>query len=264
MAFETIKLERDAAGVARLTLDRPEVHNAMDARLIGELLEAARRLDADEGVRAVVLSGAGASFCAGADLNWMKDMAAREEAQQLEGSRQVALLLMALNDLSKPLIGRINGPAYGGGVGLVSVCDIAIGTPGAKFALREVRLGLQPANIAPYLVARIGPGAARRAMLNAHLIDAGEALKIGLLHQVVEPGELDAAVEREVHDTLECAPSAVAATKRLIAEVAYRDPAETQAGTAERLAKAWQSAEGREGIAAFLEKRKPSWHPRSG
>ncbi len=264
MAFETIELTRDAAGVARLTLERAQVHNALDGRLIGELLEAARRLDAEDGVRAVVLSGAGASFCAGADLNWMKDMAASEEARQLEGSRQVARLLMALNSLSKPLIGRINGPAYGGGVGLVSVCDIAIGTPDAKFALSEVRLGLQPANIAPYLVARIGPGAARRALLNAHLIDADEALAIGLLHRVVEPDELDAAVEREVRDVLRCAPKAVAATKRLIQRVAYRDPAEVQAEAAELLAEAWRSEEGREGIAAFLEKRKPSWRPPEG
>ena len=259
MTFETIRLEIDEVGVARLTLNRPEIHNAMNEQLQSELLEATRRLDAEGSVRAVVLTGAGESFCAGADLNWMRSIVGRSRAERVAGSREVAELMMSLNALSKPLIGRINGPAYGGGVGLVSVCDIAIGASSAKFALTEVRLGLPPANISPYVVARMGVRAARRAFLNAHVMSAAEAVKLGLLDEVVAPAELDAAVEDEVGDVLKCAPGAVAATKRLIQHVAYRDFADSIVYTADRLADAWETEEGREGIAAFLEKRKPSW-----
>ncbi len=264
MTFETIRLDIDEMGVARLTLDRPEIHNAMNERLQKELFEAARQLDADGGVRAVVLTGEGESFCAGADLNWMKGILDRSRAERVKGSREVAEMMMALNGLSKPLIGRVNGPAYGGGVGLVSVCDIAIGASTAKFALTEVRLGLSPANISPYVVARIGVRAARRVFLNAHLFDAHEALRMGLLDEVVEPAELDAAVAREVADVLKCAPGAVATAKRLIAHVAYRDFRDSAVYTADRLADGWDSAEGQEGIAAFLEKRRPSWRPERG
>ncbi len=259
MTFETIELDIDGAGVARLTLNRPEIHNAMNAQLQVELLEAARRLDADAGVRAVVLTGAGKSFCAGADLKWMKSVLGNSRTERVAGSAEVALLMMTLNGLSKPLIGRINGPAYGGGVGLVSVCDIAIGAANAKFMLSEVRLGLLPANIAPYVVARIGVRAARRSFLNAHLIGAEEARQIGLLDEVVAGAELDAAVERELADLMRCAPGAVRATKRLIAHVAYRDFRDSAVYTADRLADAWETDEGKEGIAAFLEKRQPAW-----
>ncbi|MEE8545730.1 MAG: crotonase/enoyl-CoA hydratase family protein [Alphaproteobacteria bacterium] len=259
MTFETIELDIDDAGVARLTLNRPEIHNAMSAQLQVELLAAVRRLDADADVRAVVLTGAGESFCAGADLKWMKSVLGNSRAERVAGSAEVALLMMTLNGLSKPLIGRINGPAYGGGVGLVSVCDIAIGAANAKFMLSEVRLGLLPANIAPYVVARIGVRAARRSFLNAHLIGAEEARQIGLLDEVVAAGELDAAVERELADLMRCAPGAVRATKRLIAHVAYRDFRDSAVYTADRLADAWETDEGKEGIAAFLEKRQPAW-----
>lgn len=261
MSYETILVDIDKRGVARLTLNRPKIFNAMNAQLIADVLDAARKLDADGSVRAVVLTGAGDAFCAGADLNWMKGVLHLSRAERVAGSTEVAELMMTLNGLSKPLIGRINGPAHGGGVGMVSVCDIAVGASGVKFRLSEVRLGLSPANISPYVVARMGVRAARRCFLNAHLIDAAEALRCGLLDEVVEPGALDEAVEREIEDLLKCAPGAVAATKKLIAHVAYRDFRDSAVYTADRLADAWETEEGQEGIAAFLEKRKAAWVP---
>jgi methylglutaconyl-CoA hydratase len=261
MSYETILVDIDDRGVARLTLNRPEIFNAMNDQLTREVLAAARALDADDAVRAVVLTGAGESFCAGADLNWMKSVLHLSRAERVAGSAEVADLLMGLNDISKPLIGRINGPAYGGGVGLTSVCDITIGVTTCKFVLSEVKLGLLPANISPYVVARMGVRASRRCFLNAHPIDAAEAREYGLLDKVVEPDELDEAVEREIRDLLKCAPGAVAATKRLIAHVAYRDFRDSAVYTADRLADAWETEEGQEGIAAFLEKRKAAWVP---
>lgn len=259
MAYETILVERDARGVARLTLNRPEAHNALSARMLEELPQAARELDGDPAVRVVILTGAGESFCAGGDLRWMQETNKLDRAGRIASSGKVAALLAALDGLSKPLVGRINGQAYAGGIGLLSVSDIAIAVRGARFGLTEVRLGLIPANIGPYVVRRIGEAKAREVMLNAKPFDADEGLRLGLVSQVVEPAALDAAVEREIGFFLKCAPWAVAETKALVRHIVRHGAAESIEHAIQRLADAWEGAESKEGIAAFFEKRKPSW-----
>ncbi|MCX7172068.1 MAG: enoyl-CoA hydratase-related protein [Proteobacteria bacterium] len=234
--YQTLTLSVDPRGIAYLTLARPQVHNALDAQLIAELRAAVTWLESQRGVRAVVLSGQGKSFCAGGDLGWMRENMDKSRARRVAETTELALMLRAMNELPMPLIGRINGPAYGGGVGMISVCDIAIGVATASFALTEVRLGLLPANIAPYVVARIGEANARRCMLTARRITAAEAKSSGLLNEVVDAAELDAAVERELADLLQCAPGAVTATKRLIAYVGTHDLPTNMLYTADRLA----------------------------
>jgi len=258
-AYETLELEVDVRGVARLTLARPEAHNALNAQLIADLQHAVESIAARGDVRAVVLTGVGESFCAGGDLRWMQENMQKTRAERLSESAGLASMLRAINELPMLVIGRVNGPAYGGGVGMISVCDVAIGVESAKFALTEVSLGLLPANIAPYVVARIGAANARRTMLTARRITALEAKPLGLLDEVVSEAELDAAVERELVDLLRCAPGAVAATKKLIAFVDRHDLSTSMVYTADRLADAWDSAEGQEGVACFFEKRTPSW-----
>ena len=257
--YQTLTLNVDQRGIAYLTLARPQVHNAMDAQMIAELQQAAAWLASQQQLRGVVLSGEGKSFCAGGDLGWMRANMDKSRGQRVAESAELASMLRALNDLPLPLIGRINGPAYGGGVGMISVCDIAIGVATASFSLTEVRLGLLPANIAPYVVARIGAANARRCMLTARRITAAEALSCGLLNVVVDAADLDAAVERELADLLQCAPGAVAATKRLIAYVDRHDLATNMLYTADRLADAWETVEGQEGVACFFEKKLPTW-----
>lgn len=261
--FETIRVETDGRGVATLTLARPDVHNAMNAAMMEEIPAAAAALEADDAVRAVVLTGEGETFCAGGDLKWMQGQRALEPAARIEGSRKIAVLLGALNNLPKPLIGRINGPAYGGGVGLMSVCDIVIAPAGAKFGLTEVKLGLIPANIGPYVVTRMGEANARQVFLNARLFDAGEARGLGLVSQVVFPEELDGAVEREIGFILKCGPEAVGATKRLIAQIARDGAAGSIDYAMEALAEAWERGESAEGIDAFFAKRPPNWDPKA-
>jgi len=257
--YQTLTLSVDPRGIAYLTLARPQVHNAMDAQMIAELQQAAAWLAAQQELRGVVLSGEGKSFCAGGDLGWMRANMDKSRGQRVAESAELASMLRALNELPMPLIGRINGPAYGGGVGMISVCDIAIGVATASFALTEVRLGLLPANIAPYVVARIGAANARRCMLTARRITAAEAKSSGLLNEVVDAADLDAAVERELADLLQCAPGAVAATKRLIAYVGMHDLPTNMLYTADRLADAWETAEGQEGVACFFDKKLPEW-----
>ncbi len=264
MAFETILLEIDDRGVATLTLNRPEAHNAMDETLMAEVPDAVAQIEAESRVRAVVLTGAGESFCAGGDLRWMKRMLTLPVDERLAGSRKIATILGALNGLSRPVIGRINGQAYGGGVGLVSVCDIVIAAREAKFGLTEVKLGLIPANIGPYVVTRLGEANARRVMLNARLFGAEEARALGLVSQVVDAAELDAAVEREIGLILKCGPEAVAATKQLIAHIDRHGAADSIDHAMAELARIWEGAESQEGIAAFLERRAPGWVKSSG
>src|SRR6202165_3339532 len=184
--------------IARVALNRPEVHNAFDETLIAELTHFVRTFDADTGIRVLVLEGRGKSFCAGADLNWMKKMAAFSQAENLADASSLAAMLSALNAMSKPTVAGVHGAAYGGGVGLVACCDIAIGTPGAMFALSETRLGLIPAAISPYVIEAIGARAARRYFLSAERFGAEEARHLGLLHELVAEAELDAAVDRLV------------------------------------------------------------------
>lgn len=258
--FETISLNIDARGIARLALDRPESRNAMSQQMIQELHMAARQLSDDDAIRAVVLTAAGEVFCAGGDLKGMQTQAFGTREDRIRDATELAQTLALLNQMPKPVIGRINGSAYGGGVGLISICDLAIGVSGAKFCLTEVRLGLIPATISPYVVAKLSVPNARRVMLNAREMDSALALRLGLLNEVVAPEELDAAVEREVVALLKCAPGAVANAKELIRFVSTHDTPSNIEHTAEALADAWESAEVAEGIQAFLSKQKPKWH----
>ena len=258
-SYETILVETDARGVATVTLNRPDKHNALNADLIAELFDAVEDLASDDKVRIVILTGAGKSFCAGGDFNWFASNVEKSRAERVEQSATLAHLLRRLDTLQKPLIGRINGPAYGGGVGMISVCDYTIGAEGARYGLTEVKLGLLPANISPYVVARIGKVHARETMLSGALFDSARAERIGLLTEVVAANALDAAVERVVHDHLQAAPGAVADTKALIAYVASHDLETNMIYTADRLADAWETGEGLEGINSFLNKIVPSW-----
>ncbi len=257
--YQTITVDTDPRGVATLRLDRAEKHNALSATMITEVTAAAAALAADPAVRVVVLTGAGASFCAGADLEWMRAQVAADGPARAAAATSLALMLRALNDLPKPLIGRVQGPAYGGGVGLMAVCDVAIGVDSARFGLTETRLGLIPATIGPYVAARMGEAAARRVFFSARLFGADEARHLGLLAQVVPQTALDAAVEAEVTPYLACAPGAVAAAKALLRRFGpVLDDAVIAASVA-ALVDRWESPEAAEGIDAFFARRPPGW-----
>ena len=246
--------------VVRLRLNRPELHNAFDAGLIGELTAALDGLAADAAVRVVVLEAAGASFSAGADLNWMRGMAQAGEAENRDDALALARLMRTLDELPKPTIARVHSAAFGGGVGLVACCDIAIGVPEAKFGLTESKLGLLPAVISPYVIAAIGPRQARRWFASAEFFGADVALQIGLLHQVVAAEQLDAAVQRQIDLLLKAGPVATAKAKTLVREVAHRSDRDAlDAANADLIARLRVSPEGQEGIGAFLDKRSPAW-----
>ena len=262
MIYETITLETDARGVAHLTLNRPDKHNALNGKLIDELKHAADALAIDNYVRVVILSGNGKSFCAGGDFNWFKGNAESDRATRIRESSKLAHMLNVLNALPKPLIGRIQGSAYGGGVGMISVCDIAVGVETAYFGLTEVRLGLIPANISPHVVSRIGAANSRATMLSGALFSAAKAEKIGLLNETVPADTLDARIDEIIDEHLEAALGAVGETKRLIAFVDNHGIADNMIYTADRLADAWETDEGKTGINSFLNKKLPPW--RSG
>jgi len=257
---EALFRKHRAGGVVWLTLDRPEIHNAFDARLIAELTGELARLGEDDAVRVVVLTGAGRSFSAGADLNWMRRTASYGEAENLADARALARLMQTLNELAKPTVARVNGAALGGGTGLVACCDIVIASDRATFGTTEVRLGLIPAVIGPYVLAAVGARHARRLMLTGERISAAEAARLGLVHEVVAAEQLDSAVERIVADLLKGGPAALAAAKRLIGDLAGRpiDPGLID-DTAQRIAALRATPEAREGVGAFLEKRAPGW-----
>ena len=260
--FDMIQVSVDPRGVGRLTLNRPEAKNAMSQQLMRELNAAARQLAEDRSVRVIVLTGSGEVFSAGGDLKGMTQQATNTREGRMADASEFAMVLSELNALAKPLIGRINGSAFGGGLGLISICDIAIGLADSAFRLSEVTLGLIPATISPYVVAKIGVPNARRIMLNACKLDGTSAARLGLLDEVVGSiEELDEAVEREVAAALLCAPGAVAKAKELIRHVSTHDAQENLAYTAGALADAWETAEIREGIDAFFHKRKPNWQP---
>ena len=256
---DRLQLHRDGA-VARLRMTRPQVHNAFDAELIAELTAALEQVAADAGIRALVLEAEGASFSAGADLNWMRGMAAASEDANRTDSLALARLMRTLDELPKPTIARVQGAAFGGGVGLVACCDIAIGVPEAKFGLTESKLGLLPAVISPYVIAAIGPRHARRYFATAEIFDATEALHIGLLHQVLDADALDYAVQAQLALLLKAGPVATATAKQLVRDVcAHADGAKHDADNAALIARLRVSPEGQEGLAAFLDKRKPNW-----
>ena len=246
--------------VAHLRLDRPTLHNAFDAGLIAALTAALEQIATDATVRVVVLEGSGASFSAGADLNWMRGMASASEAANRDDALALARLMRTLDELPKPTVARVHGAAFGGGVGLVACCDIAIGVPEAKFGLTESKLGLLPAVISPYVIAAIGPREARRWFATAEIFDAATALRIGLLHEVVDANALDAAVERQVSLLLKAGPHAAAGAKRLVARVSgTADRDRLDADNADLIAGLRVSQEGQEGLSAFLDKRTPGW-----
>jgi methylglutaconyl-CoA hydratase len=249
--------------LALVTLNRPERHNAFDDTLIAELTETLRSMEAEDGVRVIVLSGAGRSFSAGADLEWMKRASSYGKDENQRDAMALGTLLRTLDHLRKPTIARVHGPAYGGGVGLVACCDIAIATQDASFALSEVKLGLIPAVISPYVIAAIGSRHARRFFLTAERFDAAEAYRIGLVHDLAaDEADLDDKVGRAVDALLLGGPVAQREAKELVRAVANRPMhSEILQDTADRIARIRTSPEGREGIAAFLEKRRAAWLP---
>jgi methylglutaconyl-CoA hydratase len=247
-------------GVARVTLNRPELRNAFDDELIRRLTAAFNDVSADRSVRVVILAGSGPAFCAGADLNWMKRMAGYGYDENLADANALAQMLATLDRLPKPTIARVHGPVFAGGTGLVAACDIAVGTPEAKFCLSEAKLGLSPATISPYVLRAMGERAARRYFLTAEVFDASEAFRIGMLSLLVPAEQLDANVDSLVRHLLAGGPEAHAKIKALIRAVAGRRPDDALvAETAKHIAEIRGSPEGKEGIASFLEKRKAAW-----
>lgn len=259
MSRGAIKLEV-GNGVGRITMARAEKHNAFDDALVGELTSVFERVCADDAVRVVVLAGEGKSFSAGADLGWMRRMADYSDAENLKDARQLAAMIRMLNEMPKPTIARVQGAAIGGGVGLVAACDIAVASRAASFCLSEVRLGLIPAVISPYVVEAIGARAARRYFQTAERFGADEASMLGLIHDVAASDGLDARVDEFVALLLNNGPDAMAASKDLIRRVAAGPvDGEMIDDTAHRIANIRATDEGREGVSAFLEKREAAW-----
>ena len=259
MTYTTIEIHADH-GVAVLWLNRPEVRNAFNEIMIAELAAAFAELDADPSVRAVVLAGRGKVFCAGADLNWMKKMGEMDFEENRKDALAFGAMLKALHELRKPTVARVHGAAFAGGMGLIAACDIAAASTETEFAVSEVRLGLTPATISPYVLAAMGERAARRYFLTAERFSAAEAYRIGFIQELAQPQELDATVNAILGEIVQGAPGAHAVTKDLISAVARRPPgSELLEDMAARIATARASAEGREGVRSFLEKRAPSW-----
>lgn len=253
---------RTQSGIATVTLDRAQVHNAFDDGLIAALTAALKDCENDPAVRAVVLTGAGSSFSAGADLNWMRGMAAASESDNRADSLRLAELMRTLNFLRKPTLARVNGSAYGGGVGLVACCDIAIGIDTAKFSLSEVKLGLVPAVISPYVVAAIGLRQARRLFISGEVFDAATATRIGLLHEAVPSAQLEDSIDRCLHFLLKGGPLAQREAKQLAMRMAGMESEAAKRIDAENaalIARLRVSAEGQQGIGAFLDKRPADW-----
>jgi methylglutaconyl-CoA hydratase len=258
----SLAIERQGP-VGLVTLNRPERHNAFDDALIGELTDALRSMEAEDGIRVVVLSAAGRSFSAGADLNWMRRVAGASVDENRRDAMALAALMRTLAELRKPTIARVQGAAYGGGVGLVACCDLAVATMSATFALSEAKLGLIPSVISPYVIAAIGARSARRYFLTGEPFDSAEAWRMGLVHEIArDHAELDEKLGHFVDALVACGPVAQAESKALVRAVAGRPvTSELIQDTAERIARIRSSPEGSEGVAAFLEKRRASWLP---
>jgi methylglutaconyl-CoA hydratase len=245
--------------VVRITLDRPDVRNAFNEELIAEMTAWAESVNPSTTERVAVLAGAGRMFCAGADVNWMSRMIGYTDEENIRDARAMGRMFAALNALPMPLIGRIHGAALGGGAGLAAVCDIVVAAEDAMFGFTEVKLGILPAVISPYAVAKIGQSAARELFLTGARFSAARAKEIGLIHATGEEAELDRIVAKYTNDVLTAGPEAVAAAKRLIADIAHKTPSQAAEQTAEAIARQRVSAEGQEGMRAFLDKRKPAW-----
>ena len=264
MTEQLVLADIDKRGVATVTLNRAEAHNALNDEVVGALRAAFDTLAAREDVRVVILAGRGKSFSAGADLKWMRRVADFSPAENKADALRIAAMFDKLNTLPKPTIAKVQGSAFAGGIGLVACCDIAVAAEHAQFAITEVRLGLIPAMISPYVIAAIGPSAARRYCQTAERFDAWEAKRIGLLHEVAAADALDTAVEEIVGEILKNAPASLAASKALIRETAGPVTEALREETASRIAGIRATDEGREGLAAFFEKRKPSWTAAGG
>jgi methylglutaconyl-CoA hydratase len=249
---------REAGPVAHVTLNRPGVRNAFDEQLIAELTEWARSVDRRT-ARVAVLGGQGKVFCAGADLSWMSKMVGYSHDENVRDARALAAMFEALNTLPLPLVGRVQGAAFGGGAGLAAVCDIVVAADDVVFGFTEAKLGILPAVIAPYTIAKIGQSAARELFLTGARFSAARARELGLVHAVVPAVDLDTTIDAYVHALLTSGPEAVAGAKALIGTVAGRAPADVADATAETTARHRVSGEGQEGMRAFLDKRKPSW-----
>ena len=259
MSYETLEIVR-AAGVATIWMNRPDVHNAFNAQLIADLTTACIELDADQAVRAVVLAGRGRSFSAGADLNWMKAAGEASEAENFADAMKLAGMLRTLAEMNKPTIARVHGAALGGGMGLASACDICIAGDKAVFATSEVKFGIIPSAISPYVIRAIGERQATRYFQTAERIGAARAAELGLAHEAVASEELDAKVKEVVEALLQGGPKSQAAAKDLIRAVANRPLSDALVeDTARRIASLRATPEAKEGLAAFLDKRKPAW-----
>ncbi|WP_428718086.1 enoyl-CoA hydratase/isomerase family protein [Undibacterium curvum] len=257
--MQTLSLTHHNA-IATVTLNRPDVRNAFNETTIAELTQVFQQLDKDDTVRAVVLAANGPAFCAGADLNWMKKMADYTHAENLADAGQLAAMLAAIYRCSKPVLAKVQGDCYAGGMGLVAACDIVVCVDSANFCLSEVRLGLIPATISPYVIKAMGESAARRYFITAERFSAAEAQRCGLVHELVSAEALDSKVAELTKALVSNSPHAVRQAKRLVQEVAGREiTAELIAATVEGIAQIRASEEGREGVRSFLEKRKPSW-----
>lgn len=256
--YETIEIEARGA-VTTLALNRPERHNALSRLMIDEVTDACGRLASDEAVRVVVLTGRGESFCAGGDLGWMREQMAAGSAERGEAARALAAMLGALDALPKPVIGRVNGQAYGGGVGLAAVCDVAVASREAMFGLTETRLGLIPATIGPYVVGRIGAAGARRVGLSGRRFEADVAAEVGLIAAAVPDEDLDAAVEARARAYLKAAPGALAAAKALYRRLGGAPTEAEVEASVEALVARWESPEAAAGLEAFFAREDPPW-----
>jgi methylglutaconyl-CoA hydratase len=254
----SILTQRDGP-VLRVTLNRPEVRNAFDEEVIAGLDTLTANAASDRQLRALVLGGSGKAFCAGADVAWMAKSIAYSQRENLSDAEDLARMLERLDTLPFPVIGRIHGAALGGGVGLAAICDIAIAADDAVFALSEVKLGILPAVVAPYVIRKIGISAARELFLTGSRFGAVHAKQIGLVHEIVPAAELDAAVTRRLAEVMTAGPRAIATAKALIREIAAAHPNDVIGLTTNTIAAQRVSEEGQEGLRAFLEKRKPSW-----
>jgi methylglutaconyl-CoA hydratase len=258
LKLERLELEIDD-GVARVWLNRPEVRNAFDGLMVTELRWVLNQLEPDESVRVVVLGGRGLVFSAGADLDWMKAVAGFGREDNVREARAIADLFLAIHRSPKPVLARVHGAALGGGAGLVAACDIAVAALGTRFGFTEVRLGLVPAVISPYVLGKIGESATRELFLTGERFEAAKALEIGLVRAAVPEADLDAAIEGRIQELLQAGPRAIAEVKALLGEVQGRRVEDVRDATVERIASVRASPEGQEGLRAFLEKRKPDW-----
>lgn len=257
--MDTVSISRDDRGVATLWLDRADKHNALSAQMIAEIRAATDNLATDDSVRVVVLAAKGRTFCAGGDLGWMRDQFDATPDQRATEAGALAYMLQALNLMPKPLIGRVQGNAFGGGVGMASVCDVCIGADTVSMALTETRLGLIPATIGPYVAARMGEATARRVFMSGRRFDAAEAVELGLLARAVPAEDLDDAIEAEIAPYLQTAPAAVARSKALLRHLGPPITPEIIEHSIGELIACWEGPEARQGIAAFFAKETPPW-----